>query len=1137
MNKSNGRIALFLALMLVLASGLSYLSFSDKTKEKKSPRTGKVMSVALVNEDYGTGFNNEHIGFGDAFVKSIERDDSHDWSVVSRSVAENGLKNNTYNLMVVIPSNFSEKALSINEKNPESVSLPYKINATGSTSAKAEAEEAAGKILNDFNRRVIDVYFASVVGNLQRAQDNVGQIVSKSEKYTNAYNQSVRNPLAGYTGQFKQVKDYTKQSKDIFSGFRKGLSAFDDQLAKDVLTKKDQLPTIANALAMKQDNQFLYLDYFQQMNAMNDSLYADPVGTMKETEMQNNRILARLQGTPDQPEAGMAADATMIQGYLKESQDAVKGLSEKLNTTVNEDIEKQVTEQLSDSFDEAFANNGMNLSVLFSDPDKKSRRLIEKHISKLPTLSLDEIDASGLSKETERRIRNTIATTKKYSQDFEANIGGGDGSLNLLPERIEKIKKQLASTGIDVSDTVKIDENENSGQTFKLIVPNGFSVTQLKVVMPGGTTINSSGTTISLPSNGAGQLKVSATFILNDENDQSLDLLKPLEWGWTLDQEDTGNAGSETASSSTTENMSASTKSPVFVRLNTEAEELVEQNEVDEEPNAEKQKESEEESEIKSEPKPDSDATEEEPAKEEKKEKDSEDKSDEKEEEPSKEQIEINNNTIRHKVQTPLFDESTNDVVKEAVDSLNAYEQLASLYESYFGLDMNSGNLSNTLEGDKLQNLATENSLYYLFNNKDIGGLFKQYAISQIADDLASKIKEPLEKLTGDIAAYNELVNQTDQQAGQLAGKIQAATEEALAVNEVLAQQMADAEAWRADSLKLLDNQTQVQKANEEEQTAMMALDGGFSQLLSSSESVAAQSNFHLSSAESVYSTFERIDNQASDIQKSGTGLVKKANDLSANMTDKVLKDKEFAHNFKNVLANSRVGDRQNENLFDFLSNPVQTKNNGTIFNDPQKLVKEAVPKYIVLIGFIAALFTAYAISTLKAGQKAVSKFESGEIPLYRANLPFAIIAASAALIEGLLMGVLSAYYLHAEQTQAIWWTIAIMLIMLAMVLIATYLLRQLKMIGMFILLAIFSIYLLLANSSNGLTLSSKIQQFSPLHYIEDYLGLLASGASDTWKITLTLALITLAGAALNLFVLNKAKPEITENEDVHEAI
>src|SRR5690625_2497829 len=119
MRKLNRGVVLFLVLMIVLAAGLSYLGFNQlsKTKTKKGKEV-QTMDIALVNEDNGAIFNNNNVSFGDAFIKSMDKDESHDWYVVSRGVAESGLERNTYDMMIVVPNNFSEKALSMELESP-----------------------------------------------------------------------------------------------------------------------------------------------------------------------------------------------------------------------------------------------------------------------------------------------------------------------------------------------------------------------------------------------------------------------------------------------------------------------------------------------------------------------------------------------------------------------------------------------------------------------------------------------------------------------------------------------------------------------------------------------------------------------------------------------------------------------------------------------------------------------------------------------------------------------------------------------------------------------------------------------------------------------------------------------------------
>ncbi|MFL6517163.1 MAG: type VII secretion protein EsaA, partial [Bacillus sp. (in: firmicutes)] len=226
-------VLLFLVLILALSSGISYLALNQVSNSKANTDEQK-MTVALVNEDQGASFNDKNYEFGAEFIKNIEKDDTHDWYVVSRGVAESGLARNVYNMMIVIPNDFTEKALSIDSKSPEQVVLNYKINASDNSNIKAKAEKTASAILGDFNRQIIDVYFASVIGNLHDAQDNIGTLVNKEQVYTNYYNQSIHRPISGYTAQFGAVESNTKISRESFTGLQDLLKGFETSLGKDV---------------------------------------------------------------------------------------------------------------------------------------------------------------------------------------------------------------------------------------------------------------------------------------------------------------------------------------------------------------------------------------------------------------------------------------------------------------------------------------------------------------------------------------------------------------------------------------------------------------------------------------------------------------------------------------------------------------------------------------------------------------------------------------------------------------------------------------------------------------------------------------------------------------------------------------
>src|SRR5699024_9116642 len=183
MKKPFIRLILFMVLMLVLTAGLTYMSLNH-VSETKDKEDSKKMDVALVNEDEGTTFNKEELDFGERFVKSLDKNNEQDWYVVSRGVAENGLERRTYDKMIVIPIDFYDTDLCMSDDQPEQVVLDYQNKASDNDKVQEQAEDTASSILNDFNSRVIDVYFASVIGNLHDALDNITELVEEEAEHT-----------------------------------------------------------------------------------------------------------------------------------------------------------------------------------------------------------------------------------------------------------------------------------------------------------------------------------------------------------------------------------------------------------------------------------------------------------------------------------------------------------------------------------------------------------------------------------------------------------------------------------------------------------------------------------------------------------------------------------------------------------------------------------------------------------------------------------------------------------------------------------------------------------------------------------------------------------------------------------------
>ncbi|WP_077300725.1 type VII secretion protein EsaA [Virgibacillus pantothenticus] len=1180
MKKLDKRWFLFLLLIVILASGLSYLALNQQEQtDNEESEAERTMAIALVNEDEGSMLNGEKMAFGDAFVQGVNNENNHEWFVVSRGVAESGLKRGTYDMMIVIPNDFSQKALSIDSESPEQVVLNYKINATDNEQIRAEAEKTASNILNRFNRRIIDVYFASIVGNLQNAQDNIGEIIEKQAVYTNMLSNEVYNPLDNYTNQFGSIKDSTELSKSSFQSFQDIMDTFENELVADAELDQDYLSTVNDVTQLKEKNNVQILEFYQTLNEFDGVLnQQEAEQQLERLQLANKMINDQLQNNAGgmeeieplinsmmyqrNTEANIADGSSKLKKHLDDSLAQVQKTYSDIERRINPDYSGGFTGVISDRLDGLLANvlgkEDKLVNMLLQKPAANAKNYLHKQIRRLPSTNMEDFEEVGLPKHTVKEIRNVITVTKKYIGEkglgADENLNPGGDPTKLLSYQINQLKEKLHTSGMTMSDSVKLPKNKKSAQTFHLKIPKRilekYKVENVTLTMPGIGDVDYTKQyhdgEIILPANEEGIFTVQVTLRLLDKKSK-VDIFKPIPWGWKLHQKDIDNvdvpetAQIETAETPLVANVEVeATKEQKHDKTKTQAgdKETTEQKPTPETEPTQPGNEGEsgsETGESKDGENPGDDGN---PDQSETDEPNEEEPTDDEDSvpleklEPATKRVKIINNRINHEIMTPMegMDKATNKLIRAVTNTVTPYQKLFSSYESYFGLNMGSPNLPEQIKGKRLKELATEDSLYYLFNKKDVPGLIKDYIVLQISDEVAKQIRTPWENLQKQIAMHEQQVAQMNNNADALVRRINQTAKRATILNDSLEKTLQNVADWRERSLNLVDSQAKIQANEEDEQSAIVSLDENFQPLLSASQSLAEQAQGNVNEADTVYDTFDSINEQATTIQESGDDIVQQVESLSVSMTNKLLEDEEFAENFTGVLANSRIGDRQNEDLYKFLSNPVQTSNQGTITSSDS-----FTPYYLVLICFIVVLFTAYVISTIN--QKRVEQdLFSEEKSLVGSNIPITLIIAGTGVLEGIVIGIVSSYTMHMADGDMLMLTGLIVLLITGMLLISTYLLRQIKMIGMFVLLTVLSLYLFLTNAfGTGIKGMGLLTDFSPLQYVETLLLNVVHGKANYQASILIMIGIIIVGALANLFVVHRSTQK-GEMDDENEA-
>ncbi|MBC1731412.1 type VII secretion protein EsaA [Listeria seeligeri] len=1085
MKKVKWSILLFLVLAVVLSAGITYLALNQgankETAEDEGTEKAHKMTIALVNEDQGATFQGEEVEFGNQFVKSIEKDDQHEWYVVSRGVAESGLKRDVYNMMIVIPSDFSEKALSMTSDAPEKVTISYKVNDVGNSDLKAEAEKTAATVLEDFNKRIIDVYFASILTTLQEAQDNVGTLVEEEKEYDETYNKDVNNPLSSYTEQFKTVQDYTGTSKESFQGFQDIMKDFEESLN---VAKKENATYMTNMddfTKMQELNVPFEETFTENLQKFDGSLSADDIraqtaaleqaNAQMTTEFQimedNNTLLSQTQG---------------LQNYIADTNARINSLDDEIMTMLSDDFRTAVYDDLLRILQENEYSDQLNeidlKDLTGEDINDGFNKRIVKEIKALPTYNTEQL--AGIGPDTEM-YKNIVTLSRKYYGEHRSAFGD-DFSFNTKPKTLETdtvTNEAIArlQTGVSIeSEEFMLPASEYKSEIF-LTIDSNFTLNDVhcfvndeeRTDLVQSEEYSEGGLKLTLKDlkDGA-KIKITGTAKLKEGVEISL--MGAVSWNATLQQyeapvEDSGELP------------------------------IIPTDDIDEGTNPDDSDDTDEPDDV---PVPDEDF------------------------DAVRKQIEP------IKVVEPTYLEETDSSIKAIVDTVKDYYKLQVLFDLYYGIDANKSEQMPDFNasGVTLENSAKTSSYYYIFNKEDIIGSFVNLTTDRFVADYTKKI----EAFEQRIADYKSVMAEADARSEDVTTRLAETTQEAINLNTNLALTLEDLEAWRDASNDLVEENDVVVEKSGEEGTMALELSSEFAGLLAESESLAGTSEGNLKSAEVVYKTFDAIDDEAKDIQKSGETLVAEASTLSEDLAEKLEDDETFEKNFAKVMDNSRVGDRQNENLYSFLSSPVDKMNAGTIVAGDKSM-----PYFMILICTILAIFTSYVISHQEKKRQQLNEFEK-EMSLALKNIPITFLMICVAVIEGLVIGAVSGYMFGVGEVGMFMWIGICVLIMMALVTAFSYLLRQLNMIGMSIILLILSLYLFLTDAV-GLNIDSEsifatFRTFSPLQYMEQLLNGILSMQQDYIVIVYSLIGSVLVFTALNLFVWHRSKDE--ENEEEH---
>ncbi|MCU5745662.1 type VII secretion protein EsaA [Staphylococcus sp. SQ8-PEA] len=989
----------------------------DQTENsiKNEVKKNKDIQIAIVNEDQQTTYNGKKIKLGEPFIERLSYQNKYKFETVSRSIAENGLKQGKYQVMLVIPKNFSKLAMQIDEKTPSKMSIQYKTAVGQKESVARETEKVVGSVLNDFNKYLIQIYLTSIIDNLHNAQENVRDIIKREQSVYNRFSDYLLNPLNDFPSLFTDAlvnslganHDITK----MIQNYNNSLLSSDSSVFN--------IDTNSSASTIVQDQNSLFEE---NISALEQTL--NDYKSQKRSVEINNYInqLKQVNSHLDQQTDIENRSRKVYKKAFKETLNKIEKDIKKEESPFTEEMVDEYRQKLTESMKTQLDNNKELKEALESSNTERQkvndtminnlRNAIENnHTSDdafyILNMSAQDLKKTGLSPESVSEYQQILDDVQTFKEDFNKSHPGehirqdnyheelnADDTTKLINKGVN-VERQETIKSKDLNQlTIATDPNFNFEGTVKI---NGKKYD----IKDQNIELDTTRRTYNIEVKGVAKLKPEDKYQKAFLKDKMMRL--QLIFGQANKNKDENNEKTDEGTiAKSTEKQEGENISVVDLSINHNLEGQLIRAEV-------------------------------------------------------KQQL---RSLDRFKAQYNIFkdmDLKLEDPKIKNEDIVNMMVNEVIKDMEHFKMDKSS--LLNLIED---MNDSSDKMIDELLNNKD----------------QMSKIKEDINTLVNDLSETEKTLND-------------------------------DPVEPKVDREK-----------GKEFTTLSTNLDIEISKLSQRSTQLLSDSQKSKSISESISGKLNQLDDNVSKLHASGKALGTRANDLNKEMAENDNDNQLFSKHFEKVLANSKDGARQNEALKAFMSNPIQKKNlENVLANNSSKDTMSST--ILVLLMYLLAMMTGYVFYSYERTKGALNivKEDFNRHNHLWNNLINAAIIATAGLVEGIIIGIIALNRYAILSGYKVRFMLMIIITMVVFVLINTYLLRQLKSIGMFIMILVLAMYFVTMNYLNPTGNNQGLNKFSPLSYIDTMIFNYLNAEDPVGLALIILAIVALMGFVLNMFI------------------
>lgn len=463
-----GNVALVIALLAaVVTLNVAVQKNTSSARDSKIKTDQKTkLNVAVVNEDRAVKVDKKEYNLGASYVKNLERDDSQNWYIVTRGAADAGLENGKYQLVVTIPSDFSEKVLDVNAISADRTIVTYKVNAAGNQQIENEANNLAKDIIADLNSQLVDMYMASILSNLYTAQQNVQ--ASSEVQITNIgnYRTNLLESAIGSKNIFPTLVSMSASSVEANNSLKTTLEtyakAFDDLDNSQATYGKN----FDSLLKQRADDQVNYAAFMKQLMEMDEKVVHDDTQKLYAKLEETQKNFTKQLGPTDEVKD---VDADNVSKQLADLETALETERGQL------DVHKQQIKDFVDNKLRAYygveEGKPITLSAVLGDATTSYDASLKAQIA-------EAVKALPASQPTEVKFGLPVpALDYSTISQFGTPQGNGSAELDNLAAAAEKAASSTASPVNSQVGKATLSVTPPTGVTIKTITYNGETVT------------------------------------------------------------------------------------------------------------------------------------------------------------------------------------------------------------------------------------------------------------------------------------------------------------------------------------------------------------------------------------------------------------------------------------------------------------------------------------------------------------------------------------------------------------------------------------------------------------------------------------------------------------------------------------